>query len=387
MPSGYGLPLVVVALAVVAVLLVLPDEAGAQSGYCPESGIVPDSAFVVSSTNQAGAVAGHKVWFQLCQPLGVEAGADGDASRLSRITLIWQDAGYYPGQGFFLNNREAAGITLRELGGNRSWNATAEPYGGNCCVGANNRSVAVDFNQDIFSTDTPAGKASPLTLQFEIPMEAEMINPLEQGRYRWEIMTVYNSGGFCSIHDEEFSSPILEIASGNLELRPGSGGPGSTVEISGTGFKPLSPVQSIRFGELDLTSYYEATTDDRGNFALEITAPGLDDGMQPILVQVGGVTVGSFFTITNAGYLYLSPVEKGFESLGDNLVIVFHFYPEACQWSFYDPKIPEDSDLILLIPGETYWLSVKEPQEVILNRDTRNLTCTPDGNCWNVIVW
>ena len=45
--------LAVLAVATVTVLLLKPGQADALGGYCPESGIVPDSAFVVSSTNLA----------------------------------------------------------------------------------------------------------------------------------------------------------------------------------------------------------------------------------------------------------------------------------------------------------------------------------------------
>lgn len=71
---------VVVTMAAFAgALLIHTDRAGAQGAECPSSGIVPYSPFVVSSTNQAGAITGHQVWFQLCRPLPVESGAGGDA--------------------------------------------------------------------------------------------------------------------------------------------------------------------------------------------------------------------------------------------------------------------------------------------------------------------
>ena len=327
------------------------------------------------------------VWFQVCQPLRAASIGETAAPRLARIALNWQDG---IGEGFYIEDRETAGITLRVFGGAKSWNATTEYYtSANCCVGAHYQDAAVDFTGDNLDADIPASMASPLTLQFVIPAAAGMLNPLSRGRYSWEIVTVHEHGSYCSTFAERFSSPILEVASGSIELWPGSGGPGSSVEISGTGFKPFSPVQSIRFGALDLTPYYEATTDDRGNLDLEIIAPGLDVGSQLVVVQVGQTTSYAFFVVTHGGgpTWDIRPVESGLEDLGDNLAVVFHFYPAACHWSFYDPEFPEEGDLTYVITGETYWILVKEPQEVILNRETRNLTCTSHGNCWNRIVW
>ena len=46
----------------------------------------------------------------------------------------------------------------------------------------------------------------------------------------------------------------------------------------------------------------------------------------------------------------------------------------------------EGSDLTHLITGETYLMQIKSTVEVILNGNTRNLTCV-GANCWNQIVW
>ena len=52
---------------------------------------------------------------------------------------------------------------------------------------------------------------------------------------------------------------------------------------------------------------------------------------------------------------------------------IWHFNNDTKAWSFYDGM--EGSDLSHLITGETYLLQVKSTVEVILNNDTRNLTC------------
>ena len=72
--------------------------------------------------------------------------------------------------------------------------------------------------------------------------------------------------------------------------------------------------------------------------------------------------------------------------LGDNFVSVWHFNNDTKMWSFYTPALAEGNSLTHLITGETYLIRVKSTTEVILNNDTRNLTCVGD-NCWNQLVW
>lgn len=81
------------------------------------------------------------------------------------------------------------------------------------------------------------------------------------------------------------------------------------------------------------------------------------------------------------------PTSEAVVNFGDNLVRIFHFDPNYNGWEFYDPQIPEVSTLTYFVHLGCYWILVKEPAEVILNRQTRTLTCQPDGKCWNFIVW
>ena len=83
----------------------------------------------------------------------------------------------------------------------------------------------------------------------------------------------------------------------------------------------------------------------------------------------------------------LHRVDEIIENLGDNFVRAFHYNTYICEWTVYDPEVPDKSDLTHLVFGELYWILVKEPAEVILNRKLFNLTCTPEGNCWNQIEW
>ena len=165
-----------------------------------------------------------------------------------------------------------------------------------------------------------------------------------------------------------------------------SGGPGSTITIDGEGFKSFVPVSQVKIGTLDVTPAPKPSTDGNGMMSFDITIPGLDVGIQTIEVNVGRTTASVGFTVTESGVNPgdIKEVAPGLEDLGDNFVNIWHFNNDTKTWSFYDGQ--DGSDLTHLITGETYLMQIKSTVEVILNGDTRNLTCV-GGNCWNQIVW
>ena len=65
----------------------------------------------------------------------------------------------------------------------------------------------------------------------------------------------------------------------------------------------------------------------------------------------------------------------------------FHYNKDYCRWTFYDPEFPKESDQLQFRRGLHYWILVKEPVKAILSSDTRHLTCYPEGDCWNQMVW
>ena len=177
-----------------------------------------------------------------------------------------------------------------------------------------------------------------------------------------------------------------EVPEGVVTTSVTSGGPGSVITVSGEGFKSFVPVSLVKIGTLDVTPAPKPSTDGNGMVSFDVTIPGLDVGIQTIEVNVGRTTASVGFTVTESG---LHPgnivqIGAGLEELGDNLVNIWHFNNDLKTWSFYDGQ--DGSDLTHLITGETYLLQIKSTVEVILNRDTRNLTCV-GANCWNQIVW
>ena len=179
-----------------------------------------------------------------------------------------------------------------------------------------------------------------------------------------------------------------EVPEGIINLSETSGGPGSSVTVNGEGFKSFVPIALVRVGALDVTPSPKPSTDGNGMMSFDITVPGLDVGIQTIEVSVGDTTASTGFTVTESGVNPgdIKPVAAAIEELGDNLVSVWHFNNDTKVWAFYDPTLAEGNTLTHMITGETYLIRVKSTTEVILNNDTRSLTCV-GTNCWNQQVW
>ena len=142
----------------------------------------------------------------------------------------------------------------------------------------------------------------------------------------------------------------------------------------------------MKIGTIEITPAPKPNTDANGMMSFDVLIPGLDVGIQTVEVKVGGTTSSTGFTVTESGVAPgdIKEVGPALEDLGDNFVNVWHFNNDLKTWSFYDGM--EGSDLTHLITGETYLIQIKSTVEVILNGDTRSLTCV-GGNCWNQIVW
>ena len=175
------------------------------------------------------------------------------------------------------------------------------------------------------------------------------------------------------------------VPEGIINLSATSGTPGSTISVSGEGFKSFVPVSSVMVGALDVTPAPKPSTDALGTVTFDITIPGLDEGIQTVEVKIGQTTASTGFTVTKGGTGgNATPAAAALENLGDNFVVVWYFNNDTKTWSFYDGM--EGSDLTHLITGESYLIQVSATTEVILNNETRNLTCV-GGNCWNQEVW
>ena len=192
--------------------------------------------------------------------------------------------------------------------------------------------------------------------------------------------------------DDEVPVPVTttvthDVPEGTITLSSSSGVPGSRVTLRGEGFKTFVPVKSVSIGGIDVLPSPAPATDANGMTEFEILVPGLDSGIQTIEVQVSDTTASIGFTVsTGVTPGAETPVADGIANLGDNFLRAFNFNNDTKSWTFYDPDAGDASTMEYFIAGSSYWILIGQTAEVILNRETRNLTCA-NGNCWNLIVW
>ena len=179
-----------------------------------------------------------------------------------------------------------------------------------------------------------------------------------------------------------------EIAGAAIAVNPAAGPPGTRITLTGEGFRKFAKVNKALIGEVDVAGGGTVTTDANGDFSMTFLAPGVGTGRQTVRATVAGVTASATFDLKPSGMVpgNTIPVAEALEPLGDRLLRVFHFNNDAKVWAFYDPALAEDSNLDLMVAGETYLVMVSETAQAILNGKTRNLTCY-QGNCWNQIIW
>ena len=179
-----------------------------------------------------------------------------------------------------------------------------------------------------------------------------------------------------------------EVPKGLLTLSRSTGAPGTEVTVTGSGFNAYASVSEVTIGSLDITPIPQARTDAQGRVEFDIIIPGMNSGIQTVDVTIREIVSSAGFTVTSAADVGAeTPAAEGVANMGDNFIRSFNFNNDTKEWSFYDPEAGDASTQANFIAGSTYWVLVGQTQEVILNGKTRTLTCSEDGNCWNLIVW
>ena len=183
----------------------------------------------------------------------------------------------------------------------------------------------------------------------------------------------------------------FSVPASTIEVTPGEGQPGDMVTLTSGNLPVYSEVDYVEVGG---TTYTDpgVNTDRDGNVTVEdVLIPGLDPGVYSVVINVDGtIAIGEVKVLAESSAAGAPAALPGaVESLGDNLVAIFHFDDVGKVWSFYDPR-PEFADLNTLTAmanGEAYWILVNETvDEVVLNNKVRSLTCRGD-DCWNLEVW
>ncbi|MYC28514.1 MAG: S8 family serine peptidase [Chloroflexi bacterium] len=221
--------------------------------------------------------------------------------------------------------------------------------------------------------------------------------PLSSGTYTIEATTytARETGDFTltiiiesSGEATQSSNKASDPNEGEVALSSIIGQPGSLVTVYGANFTPYAQLENVRVGSEQVMFTPLTRTDSGGRLSFEVEIPNSKVGTQPIEVTVGKTVATVPFIVTN---LEVSPSEvvavgRGLESLGDNLVSVWHFDNDSKVWSLYSATLADGNTLTHLVAGETYFIRIRSNMEVTLNNGTSHLTCV-GSNCWNQVVW
>ena len=178
------------------------------------------------------------------------------------------------------------------------------------------------------------------------------------------------------------------VTAATVTASPDHGPPGTTIKVTGRGFRPFTPVTRVLMGEINVTPSPAPHTDANGDVEFEVLVPQSEVGLESILVLAGGIYVLADFQvgIPLAETGPLTPIGELTAILGENFLVSFHFGNDTKEWTFHEPSFPEEGGLEFLVPGESYYVQVRENTAAILNGKTRHLSCR-EGNCWNLITW
>ena len=183
----------------------------------------------------------------------------------------------------------------------------------------------------------------------------------------------------------------FEVPEAIITVEPAQVAPGETLSLSVKGMPVHATVDSITIGGRGALGNLSLNTDRNGDVtATGIVVPGLDPGIFSVQLEVNDiVAIGQVEVVAEGPTGLSTAVGDALAAVGDNLVVVWHFNTTSKVWTFYDPR-PETAEfntLSALTDGQAYLVLVSETQQdVVLNNETRNLTCV-GGDCWNQVVW
>ena len=184
----------------------------------------------------------------------------------------------------------------------------------------------------------------------------------------------------------------IAIPASVITVAPGEGQPGDEITLSVEKMPVHSRVSRIEIGGRDAMPAGTPGTNGDGAVTVEdIVIPGLDPGTYSVLLEVNNtVAIGELEILPEGPIGSGTPVSEALAPLADKLVAVFYFDGISKEWLFYDarPEFADFNTLTELVAGEAYWILISEDvADTALNGKSRSLTCSPAGNCWNLMVW
>jgi len=190
---------------------------------------------------------------------------------------------------------------------------------------------------------------------------------------------------------DNLSTETHKVPAATIEISSSSGGAGSTVTVTGAGFKRYTTVTSLEVGDIDVTPSPKPTSDTNGELSFDFIIPGTDTGVQTVELNVGGTTASKGYTVTSDIVSdVITPTAEALEPLltAGTLASAFYFNNSTKEFDFHivDDAFTDANTLAEVQGGEPLWIEVTADTTAELGGTSFDLTCV-NGDCFNLIVF
>jgi hypothetical protein len=171
-------------------------------------------------------------------------------------------------------------------------------------------------------------------------------------------------------------SATHKVPSSAVTISPTSGGAGTPITISLTGFPPFATVTSAMIGIASVLPSPVPYTNAAGSVSFTAIVPAIPAGPVLVSVTAGGITGSTSFSVTTAP----PSVASALSTISNKLVRVWGWSDGT--WLLYDPADEAGSTLKTLTPGDGYWINVSEACTLIYGAYVYELDAG-----WNLKGW
>jgi hypothetical protein len=161
---------------------------------------------------------------------------------------------------------------------------------------------------------------------------------------------------------------LLSIPGPKISLSASEANVGDVVDVTASGFSPLSALSVLTIGGADVRTGV-VTTDSQGGLVTSFTVPGII-GSNIVTVAIGGVSKSTSISVVAAAATpaaattTLADIFADVIANSDNLVRVWRFSNADQSWEFYDPRPAFESANTLEKSGtgDIVWVNVTSEQ-------------------------
>jgi hypothetical protein len=249
-----------------------------------------------------------------------------------------------------------------------------------------------------YPADNTKGIATPpVTITYVVagaPRTVTTLNPDSSGNIRGSFIVPLDAGipstnSVRAVY--RYPTPVTTATTHSvpravITVEPDSGPIGTTITITGVGFKTFSSLTELNLGDIDVRPAPIPSTDNVGDFSTTIRVPQLNTGTQSVTAKVGGdqgTTASATFEVLESGAVTPTPQAGAppadvFAPIGDALVRAFVWNKGTKSWDLYDPRPAFAAISVdMVAPGNIV--------QILVNNDAQfqGETLTPD---WNVLT-